>query len=93
MRSELLNAENEIRKLYNKKRSNGETTTLDKCRNEYSKLMNSSNWETYKEHLKAIDKENKICKHCFNKPLFNPLSVCPKCSNRYNENGDIINAE
>ena len=90
MKSEIYKANSEVRKLYNKKLSAGEKTTVDKCRDEYAGIMNDSSWRTYLETLQIIDKENKICPKCFNIPAFNPLALCSKCGKRYDENGDEI---
>lgn len=90
MMSEVFKANREIQKAYNKKRADGLQTTIDKCREEYSKVMNNSSWNTYLDQLKAIDKENKICSKCYNIPLFNALSVCEKCRKRYNNNGEEL---
>lgn len=90
MTSEVNRANKEIHRVYNNKRSNGINTTIDRCREEYSKLMNNSNWSTYLEHLKSVDKANGICSKCYNIPLFNSLSVCVKCNKRYDSNGEEL---
>ena len=90
MLSEVYNINTDIKKIHQSKKANNQYSNIKATAKEYAISKGYSDWDSLLMEMKKIDIENNICPRCHNIPPFNPLTVCSKCRNRYDSNGDIV---
>lgn len=90
MMSEVYKIKADIKKIQQEKKAKNEYSNIKAIEREYAISKGYSDWDSLLMEMKKLDLENNICSRCYNIAPFNPLTVCSKCHNRYDSDGNII---